>query len=304
VPPCVLVIGNFDGVHVGHRALLAEARAWAASDAVLQGLPAPLPVKVLTFWPHPLSVVSPGQAPKLLTALPERVELLKAAGADEVRVVTFNRQVADWSPRHFVDCALAPLSPTVVVVGANFRYGRDASGGFESLREQGEGRFAVRRVELVAEDGTPVSSSAIRAALARGDVAGAARSLGRQFRVRGVVVTGDRRGRSLGYPTANLPVSGEYAVPGDGVYVGWLTVDGSGEKMPAAISVGANPTFDGIDARVEAHAVGRDDLELYGREVAVDFAERLRGMVKFAGVDELVAQLRADVARTREILGG
>ncbi|MCL2316834.1 MAG: bifunctional riboflavin kinase/FAD synthetase [Actinomycetia bacterium] len=293
----LVVIGNFDGVHVGHRALLREALA-AGSQAV--GDPR---LVVVTFWPHPLRIVAPRHAPRLLDDLTTRIELLKAAGAHEVRVVPFSPHVADWTPETFVASVIAPLDPTVVMVGENFRFGRRAEGTPDTLRTLGAGRFDVCPLPLVRYGDAAVCSTAIRSALADGDLAGANAMLGRPFRLRGVVQMGDQRGRALGFPTANLPVTPEFAVPADGVYAGWLTrIDEQGRRLPAAINVGSNPTFDGCDSRVEAYVLDHDDLELYGVEVAVDFASRLRGMVRFDGVDALVAQVRRDVADTRAAL--
>lgn len=295
--PSVLVIGNFDGVHRGHRALLERAAAEAPG----------LPLVVLTFWPHPVSVIKPGAEPVLLCDLPERIRRLREAGAAEVRVVTFTRELMTTSPADFVEQVLVPMNPAVVVVGENFTFGSKASGTVEMLRELGDGRFRVVAAPLeCAEDGERSSSTLVRQALSRGDVEAAAEHLGRPFRFQGLVVMGHQRGRELGFPTANLPVEAGRAVPADGVYAGWLTrLDHeAAEPMPAAISVGTNPTFDDVpDTVVEAHVLDRHDLELYGVEVAVDFVARLRGNVRFDGLDALVAQIAADVDATRVALG-
>lgn len=291
----VVVIGNFDGVHGGHVEVLRHAATLAPG----------LPVVVVTFWPHPMRVLRPEQAPKLLTDLPERLRLLKAAGAQEVRVVQFTRDVSTWSPEEFVARVIDPLDPSHVVVGENFRFGYRASGTVETLAQLGAGRFEVDAMPLVHIDGESTCSTLVRKALEEGDVALAATHLGRSFRVQGVVVMGDQRGRDLGFPTANLPVPPGMAVPADGVYAGWLTrLDETGARpMPAAISVGSNPTFQGLERRVETNVLDRKDLELYGVEIAVDFVERLRGQITFSGIEALVAQMEADVARTRGILG-
>ena len=297
----VVVIGNFDGVHVGHQAVLRQAAHWAEQDAQALGCAAPLPVDVVTFWPHPLSVVAPQRAPELICGLAERIERLKAAGAHEVRVVPFTRAVAGWAPQAFVDTVVAPLEATTVVVGDNFRFGRSAAGSPQTLRDMG--RFRVRTVDLRRLNGAPVSSTLIREALAEGRMGDANAMLGRAFRMRGIVELGDQRGRTLGFPTANVPVAPGLLAPRDGVYAGWLTrLDEPGQPMPAAISVGTNPTFDAVARHVEAYVLDRDDLRLYGAEVAVDFVASLRGMVRFAGVDELVAQMRRDVVDTRAAL--
>lgn len=288
-----MAIGNFDGVHLGHRAVLKKARQ--SGDG---------PLTVVTFWPHPLSVVAPDRAPKLLTDLRTRIELLKEAGAAEVRVVRFTPDVASWTPEQFVRRIIDPLSPRRVVVGENFRFGRRASGDVDTLRTLGEGRFDVTGLGLLQVERSVTCSTLIREALAEGNVRMVARHLGRDFRFRGVVVLGDQRGRELGFPTANLLVPSELALPSDAVYVGYLTRcdTDQAERMPAAISVGSNPTFDGHDRRVETHVLGRDDLELYGVEVAIDFVARLRGQIKYSRIEPLIEQMRADVAQARRIL--
>ena len=290
--PTIVAIGNFDGVHTGHVEVLQHAQA----------LDPTLPLVAVTFWPHPVSIVRPDKAPKLLCSLHDRIGLLKRAGAHEVRVVQFTREVSRWSPEEFVERVLTHLDPAYVVVGENFRFGYKAAGNIDTLRR--DGRFEVDAVPLVRVDGENTCSTLIRDALARGDVRTAARQLGRDFRLTGVVVVGDQRGRDLGFPTANLQVAPEMAVPADGVYAGWLTRldDPAAEPMPCAISVGTNPTFDGEERRVESYVLDRDDLELYGVEIAVDFTDSLRGQVKFESIDALIEQMGADVARTREVL--
>ncbi|SHJ36008.1 riboflavin kinase / FMN adenylyltransferase [Tessaracoccus bendigoensis DSM 12906] len=291
----VVVIGNFDGVHRGHRRVLQKAQDGAD-----------LPLVVVTFWPHPVSVLRPSLAPRLLTDLRSRIDLLKQAGAHEVRVVRFNHDVAALSPEEFVERFLLPLNPARIVVGENFRFGHKAAGDVQTLERLGEGRFEVCALPLLAVDDEVSCSTGIRQLIADGDVAEAERHLGRPFRFRGVVVVGDQRGRELGFPTANLSVPAELAVPADGVYAGWVTLlDEPGtEPMAAAISVGTNPTFDGAEHRVESYVIDRSDLELYGEEIAVDFVERLRGQVKFDGIDALIAQMDADVVAAKARLGG
>jgi riboflavin kinase/FMN adenylyltransferase len=196
-----------------------------------------------------------------------------------------------------------------VVVGEDFRFGHRATGDVALLAQLGEKyEFTAEGVPLLADDGVRISSSEIRERLAAGDVAGAARDLGRPHRVEGVVVRGQQRGRSLGFPTANLETLPHTAIPADGIYAGWLSsLDTSGaeqERWPAAISVGTNPTFDGQERTVEAHALDRDDLDLYGTHVVVDFAARLRGMVKFDSVADLVGQMHRDVDAARAVTSG
>lgn len=301
-----VVIGNFDGVHPGHREVLAEARR-RASD---------LPLVVVTFWPHPMSVIRPGGAPMLLTSLDERIALLHQAGAERVEVVHFTEAVSQWSPADFVERVLVPLEPRLVVVGENFRFGHRAAGTVETLRDLAAGRFEVEGLHLIRFGDEETCSTLIREALAAGDVAHAAEHLGRLFRFSGVVRHGDHRGRELGFPTANLPVPSDLASPADGVYAGWVTrldgkdaygnplADGVAARWPAAISVGTNPTFDGVQRRVESYVLDRDDLELYDAPIAVDFVARLRGQVRFTDIDALIATMNDDVARARTVLTG
>jgi riboflavin kinase/FMN adenylyltransferase len=295
--PTVVTIGNFDGIHLGHQHVLQQARTTADELGVTE-------VVVVTFDPHPIAVLRPEHAPPTLTSIETRVRLLSEAGIDAVLVVPFDRDMASWSPVDFIDRVLVDaLRARAVVVGANFRFGNRAAGDVALLRGVGEERgFLVEGVEL---DGGPQvwSSTYVRSCLVTGDVSGAAEALGRPFTVRGVVVRGDQRGRELGYPTANVPTPADAAAPADGVYAGWLTRLDSGESYPAAISVGTNPTFDGErERRVESYVLDRDDLELYDVEVDVSFVERLRGMVKFEGVEALVETMHDDVRRARETL--
>jgi riboflavin kinase/FMN adenylyltransferase len=294
--PTVVVIGNFDGVHRGHRSVIGRARALADERGI--------PLVAVTFDPHPMAVLRPEHAPSMLTSLHERAILLAECGVDHVFALPFSREIAAWSPDEFVDRILVDgLHAGAVVVGANFRYGSRASGDVATLRASGEERgFDVEGMPL---DGGPQvwSSTYVRTCLTTGDVAGAAEALGRLYAVRGVVVEGDRRGRELGYPTANVPLAPGKAAPADGVYAGWLTRADTGERYPAAISVGTNPTFAGErDRRVEAYALDRDDLELYGVEVEIAFVDRLRGMVRFDGIEPLLATMADDVRRSRELL--
>ncbi len=295
--PTVVTIGNFDGVHLGHQHVLQQARATADELGVAT-------VVVVTFDPHPIAVLRPEHAPPTLTNIPTRLRLLEEAGVDAVLVVPFDRDIAAWTPEEFIDRVLVgSLHARAVVVGANFRFGNRAAGDVALLRTAGETRGFV--VEGIALDGGPQvwSSTYIRNCLAAGDVAGAAEALGRPFTVRGVVVRGDQRGRELGFPTANVPTPVDVAAPADGVYAGRLTRLDTGESFPAAISVGINPTFDGErERRVESYVLDREDLELYGVEVEVAFVDRLRGMVKFEGIEALVETMHGDVRRAREIL--
>jgi riboflavin kinase/FMN adenylyltransferase len=302
--PTVVTIGNFDGVHRGHQEVLAHARARAAE---LGGLP----VVALTFDPHPMVVLRPDRAPALLSRPEERAGLLTEYGADAVLILPFTKEVSGWSPEEFIERVLVgALHAKAVVVGENFRFGHKAAGHVDTLVAAGaKDGFQVEGLSL-AGDRQPWSSTYIRERIAEGDVEAAAEALGRPLRVTGVVVEGDKRGRELGYPTANIPADATAAIPLDGVYAGWLTVlepapgaPSYGEPLPAAISVGSNPTFDGVDRRVESYVLDRDDLELYGARIAVDFVARLRGsQIRFETIDELLVQMKADVDGARRIL--
>jgi riboflavin kinase/FMN adenylyltransferase len=235
--------------------------------------------------------------------LERRKELLHTAGVDDVVVVHFTAEVASWSPAHFVDAVIRPLQPALVVVGENFRFGFRAAGDVSTLAELGAGEFKVQGVPLLTDGTQPSSSTLIRHAVAEGDF-GRVRELSDSvFRFSGVVVRGDRRGHELGFPTANVQVPPGLAVPADGVYAGWVTrLDSDSPRWPAAISVGTNPTFDGVERRVEAYVLDRDDLELYDVEIAIDFYARLRGQVKYAGREALIKQMHADVEEARHLL--
>ena len=295
----VVTIGNFDGVHLGHQHVISRAREVAESLGVDR-------VVAVTFDPHPMAVLRPEHAPPTLTTIETRVRLLAEAGVDAVLVLPFSREMAAWTPEQFVKTVLVDtLHAGAVVVGANFRFGNRASGDVATLRELGEEHGFT--AEGIALDGGPQvwSSTYVRQCLATGDVEGAAEALGRPFTVRGVVVEGDKRGRELGFPTANVPTQGVAAAPADGVYAGYLRRLDTGEQFPAAISVGTNPTFAGErERRVESYVLDRDDLELYGVEVEVSFVGRIRGMLRFDSVDGLVARMHDDVAKTRELLVG
>lgn len=287
----VVTIGNFDGVHLGHRTLLRGVVGRAHEIGAVAA--------VTTFHPHPMTVIHPDSAPPHLSTLEHRLALLAALAVDATLVLPFTRDVSRWEPDEFVRRVLVDgLRATEVRVGQSFRFGHRAAGDVTTLRDEGSRfGFDVVAVPLVG-DTARWSSTYVRQCLSEGDVASAATALGRLHRVEGPVVEGDKRGRQLGYPTANLELPADTAIPADGVYAGWLT-RADGTRLPAAISVGTNPTFDGTARRVEAYALDRDDLELYGEHVAVDFQQRLRETVKFDGVEPLLVQMADDVARTR-----
>jgi riboflavin kinase/FMN adenylyltransferase len=310
--PSVVTIGNFDGVHRGHQAVLGRIVELARADGHV--------AVAVTFDPHPSLVHRPDTAPELLTGMRDRLELLDAIGLDAVLVVEYTPDFAAQTPEEFVTRWLVEgLGARTVVVGHDVRFGKDNSGTLATMVELGGTHgFEVVAIDDVggsvpASDGERQrwSSSAVRALLAEGDVAQAAEVLGRPHRVRGTVVHGDARGRELGFPTANLGgIAG--MVPADGVYAGRLvrpellaTDPGHPDtRMPAAISIGTNPTFDGVERRVEAYVLDRDDLDLYDEEVVLELVERLRPTQRFDGIEPLVAQMHDDVARAREILAG
>jgi riboflavin kinase/FMN adenylyltransferase len=302
--PTVVTLGNFDGVHRGHREVLTRVvREAAARDA--------LPVAV-TFEPHPIAVLYPDRAPAAVMSLGQRLDALESVGLGAVLVLEFTREFAQQTPEEFVRGAFVEaLGVAAVVVGKDTRFGVRNSGDVETLRDLGE----VHGFEVVALDdigegeaqGARWSSTQLRAELLAGKVDHAAQMLGRPHRVTGTVVHGDHRGRELGFPTANLSQDHEGLVPADGVYAGWLVrldlADGDPERtLPAAVSVGTNPTFDGHQRRVEAYVLDRTDLDLYGERVAVEFVSHLRPTLKFDSIDVLVEQMAQDVERCREIL--
>ena len=298
----VVTIGVFDGVHRGHQRIVSGA-AEAGAD---RGMP----VVVITFDPHPAEVIHPGSHPPLLCTTRRRAQLLAGLGAEAVCVLPFTHEFSQLGPDEFVRAVLMDrLHARRVVVGENFRFGHRAAGDVALLAELGEKYdFSTEGVPLLADGGVTISSSGIRARLAAGDTVGARRDLGRPHRVEGVVVRGHQRGRALGFPTANLETPAHTAIPADGVYAGWLArLDEEGheeERWPAAISVGTNPTFGGRERTVEAYALDRDDLDLYGVHAGVDFAARLRGMVQFESAAALAVQMRRDVDEARTLIVG
>jgi riboflavin kinase/FMN adenylyltransferase len=294
-----VAIGVFDGVHLGHQHVLAEARRLAAERRALSA--------VVTFDRHPAAVVRPESAPKLLTDLDQRLELLAGLGMDLTYVVSFDEARSKESAEDFIETVLVDcLAAKAVVVGADFHFGHQRRGTVELLRAMGRAAgFEVDGIELLAskeEGATAISSTAIRAALAAGDLASANRMLGRPHEVRGLVTEGDRRGRELGYPTANLAVPGDICLPADGIYAGWyLRPDGA--THPCAINLGRRPTFyeHADSSLLEAHLLDFDG-DLYGEAARVRFVARLRAEVRFDSVDALLRQMALDVDETREVL--
>lgn len=294
--PTVVAIGKFDGVHTGHRLVLEKAIV----DAGSQGAK----TVAVTFDRNPLAILRPELCPTELVSLAQKIELLGGTGIDAVLVLTFDEVMAQVPAEEFVERILVGnLHAQTVLLGHDFRFGHRGAGNPELLREMGEKfGFTVDAVGDVTDEGDRVSSTRIRELLAEGDVATAARLLGRPHAVAGEVVHGLKRGRELGFPTANLSPQSQGDVPADGVYAGWLRA-ADGIHRRAAISVGMNPTFDDVEMRqVEAYVLDETDLDLYGQEVVVEFVDRIRGMVAFRGIPALIEQMTDDVARTREIL--
>ena len=299
----VAIIGNFDGVHGGHRALVSRARERAAAEAGSS-------VVAVTFDPHPAAVLRPDRPPARLTSLAQRERLLREAGADEVVVLRFTPELASRSPEEFARMLREEpsIAADAVIVGDNFRFGARAAGDTATLSALGrQWGFDVEAMALVSADipgdsDGPWSSTRIRDSIAAGDLVAASAMLGRPHRLEGIVVRGDQRGRELGYPTANVDVEAGMAIPPDGVYAGHL-VTGEG-RLPAAVSIGTNPQFAGTERRVEAYAIGRDDLDIYGEWVAIDLVERLRGQQVFATVEGLVEQMARDVSAAEAVLAG
>ncbi len=289
-------IGAYDGVHLGHRALIARTREEAARLGCASA--------VVTFDRHPATVVRPESAPRLLTDLDQKLELLADTGVDVTVVVHFDRRRAAEEPEDFVAEVLVGLLRTrAVVVGRDFHFGRGRRGDVGLLRDLGaRSGFGVIGLDLVADGGTAVSSTRIRELISAGRVDEAAALLGRHHEVRGVVGRGDGRGRELGFPTANLAVPAELALPADGVYAGWYRGP-DGAARAACVSVGRRPTFyaDGAPQLVEAYLLDFAG-DLYAQHARVELVARQRGQARFDAVDALVAQMRADVEATRGLL--
>ncbi|UQX86780.1 bifunctional riboflavin kinase/FAD synthetase [Jatrophihabitans telluris] len=299
---CVATIGVFDGVHRGHQRLIARTNELAAE----LGLPSVL----LTFTPHPSEVVRPGSHPPLLTTNTRKAELAAHYGVDVVVFIPFTLEFSRLSPEEFVHQALvADLHAAAVVVGENFRFGAKAAGDVSTLIELGRRwGFRAEGVGLLIESDTPISSTYIRSCVEAGDMAAASHALGRPHRLDGVVIRGDQRGRDLGFPTANVRAETFAAVPADGVYAGrivrideWGNTRTDEPSRVTAISVGTNPTFDGRHRSVEAYILDFD-ADLYGQNLGVEFIHRLRGMVRFDSIGELVVQMADDVEQTRNLL--
>jgi riboflavin kinase/FMN adenylyltransferase len=291
-----LTIGKFDGIHLGHQALLSETLAIAEEHVLV-------PV-VVTFDRHPISVLNPVELTTPLIGPSQKQELIEQAGIELVLTLTFDEALSQLSPREFVEEILVNgLSAKAVVVGEDFRFGAGQGGDIDSLRELGaEFGFVVKIVPSVEVEGQRVSTTLIRKLLLEGSVKEAAKLLGRLHATRGEVEHGLKIGRELGFPTANISRSAEGFLPKDGVYAGWL-YDAHGERYPAALSIGINETITEVPRLLEVHVLNRKDLDLYFQIVNIEYVDFIRPSLKFAGVEELIASINADLDKIRVILG-
>ena len=288
----VLTIGVFDGVHRGHQSLIAKVIVEAKNKGAASG--------VLTFRNHPDSVLNPKFQPQYITSIVERIRLIKELGVDFVVPVTFDKEVAGLRARRFVELLGGKLRMRGLVVGPDFAMGYKREGNVDVLSQLGaELGFKVSVVDLLSEGGDAVHSTSIRRALTEGSVGDVARMLGRNFAIIGAVVSGDKRGRTLGFPTANIEVGQSMAIPGNGIYATMAVVDGKSHM--AATSIGTRPTFDGKGRTIEAFLLGFDN-NLYNKQLRLEFVQRLRDELKFDSVDALLKQMELDVEQTRTLL--
>lgn len=285
----VLAVGIFDGVHAGHQQIINAAKIHGQ-------------VTVITFDPHPTSVVAPERTPTQLMMLKDRIQFLKSAGASFVEVINFTKDFSMLSPDQFIeDVLVGRFGAEYVVIGENFNFGHKAQGTPKYLSEVGpKYGFGVTIVKLQEDRGSIISSTRIRNLIIDGQIERANELLTRLFYLKGPVVHGEKRGRQIGYPTANLGLNALATIPADGVYAGWLTV--GKDRWPAAISIGTNPTFPGVRGRqVEAYAIDQVDLQLYDQDATVEFGYRLRDTLKFDGLDALLKQMKKDCDQAREL---
>ncbi|HSK05926.1 MAG TPA: bifunctional riboflavin kinase/FAD synthetase [Acidimicrobiia bacterium] len=286
-PPRAVTVGVFDGVHHGHRMILGRLVA------------APFPSTVLTFDPHPAEVLSPGTNPRLITTVEERIELMQGLGVDSVGVLDLS-EIRNLEPEQFVSQVLvAKLGVRLIVVGSDFQFGRDRAGDSGFLRRAGETHgFDVDVVDLV-ESGRVISSTRVRRLIEEGEVSTAATLLGSRYRLSNVVVPGDRRGKTLGFPTANLEPPARKVIPGNGIYAAFAHV--GAETLAAAVSVGVRPTFGGTETLIEAFILDFD-RDIYGSVLGLEFVERLRPELEFDNPEALIGAMNQDVARVRQVL--
>jgi riboflavin kinase/FMN adenylyltransferase len=294
--PHVITIGNFDGVHRGHRYLMeivvSDARELGARSAVL------------TFDPLPLEVLRPDVSLPRLTSTADRMALIRATGIDEVVPIRFSREIAWLEADEFVRQVVDAFHPAEIAVGADFAFGHNRSGNPELLRRLGhEHGYTLRVIDRIGDDETDFSSSRVRACLQTGDVRSAAEVLGRPYFIRGRVTEGQRRGRELGFPTANLSILGNVAIPEDGIYAAVTQPRPRSEPVPSMVYIGTNPTFDDHSRAVEVNLIDFDD-DLYGAELTVLFADRVRGDQRFESAQALIDQMHRDQEATVRVLGG
>lgn len=294
-----LTIGFYDGVHLGHQAVIRATQQTATKLGIKTG--------VVTFDPHPASVLRPESAPLLLTDLEQKLDLLAACGVDTTVVVPFDAARAQETAEEFVDrVVVGQLKARAVVVGSDFHFGKDRTGNVDLLTKLGEQHdFDIEGIPLIPRASgaaESVSSTAIRRALAAGEVETAAKMLGRHHEIRGPVTEGDKRGRTIGFPTANVAVGKNMAIPADAVYAAWY-VRPNGETWPAAVNIGKRPTFyqNAEHSLLEAHLIGFDG-DLYGEQARVQLVRQLRSEQRFDGIDALKAQLQRDVATAASVL--
>lgn len=294
--PQVAAIGQFDGLHLGHASVISTAVDLARKEGI--------PSAVITFYPHPKDVMRKGNYEGYLTPQLDKQELLAEMGVDILYVVDFNEDFSQVSPEDFVTEMLMPLQLHTAVVGFDFRFGFKGAGRADMLHEMSRGTIQVVTVPPFLMDGEKVGSSSIRAALFSGDIGDVSRWLGRKYRIRGTVIHGEKRGRALGFRTANLELEAHYVTPALGVYAVWAQCSEDQEWLPGVMSVGLKPTFhDGIVKPIyEVHLLDFDG-DLYGQTMIVDVVQFIRKELKFNSVNELIEGISQDVAKTREILG-
>ena len=288
-----VVIGKFDALHLGHQQLLHELVEISEE--------AGLAAAVLTFDRHPNYVLRPGEVQLPITGASQKRELLEAAGVDLLTIIHFDEKLANLTPDEFVQAHIIPLRCRIVLVGKGFRFGKGGLGDFETLRELGmKYGFQALEISNVEANGSKISTSIIRKLLDQGKVEAANLLLGRNHATKGEVEHGRKLGRKLGYPTANLSRSSEGYLPADGVYAGYLIADGV--RYPAAHSVGTNDSIEAVPRLLESHVIGRDDLDLYGKTVVCEYVAQVRGWAKFESIEQLTAQIAADVAKAKQLL--
>lgn len=296
---CALTLGNFDGVHIGHQAVL-RTLVRVADERGLSSL-------AMTFDPHPAAVHRPDHKPQLITGLDEKLARIAATGVDATLVQPYSLEFADQSAEEFIEFLARDVGVRAIVVGRDVRFGRGNEGDLATLQNLGQ-CYGVETVVAIDDLGdgeglSRVSSTHIRSLLLDGNVEDAARMLGRPHVVTGTVIHGNARGREMGFPTANLGGDVQGLVPADGVYAGWVYF-ADGKQLPGAISVGSNPTFAGDNRRVEAHVVGVEfpDMDVYGQPARVEFVSHVRGQVAFTGMEALIDQMRMDVEHVSQEL--